>query len=48
MIEALAQLVVMAPPEAVSWGGSTDAGMDLLHSEGRSVGMPEGRPTEGV
>jgi len=46
--EALAQLVVTMPPEALICGGRTDEGMDLLQSEGRSVGMFEGLPREGV
>lgn len=46
--EALAQLVVTMPPEALICGGRTDEGMCLLQSEGRSVGMFEGLPIEGV
>jgi hypothetical protein len=50
--EALAQLVVTMPPVALICGGRTDErtdwGIDLLQSEGRSVGMLEGRPREGV
>ena len=50
MTEALAQLVVTMPPEALICGGGcrTDEGTDLLQSEGRSVGMFEGKLTEGV
>jgi len=48
--EALAQLVVTMPPEALICGGGcrTDEGTDLLQSEGRSVGMFDGRTIEGV
>ena len=48
MREALAQLVVTTPPEALTSGGRTDEGMCLLQSEGRSVGMFDGLPSEGV
>lgn len=52
MTEALAQLVVAMPPEALICGGimdeRIDEGIDLLQSEGRSVGMFEGRTREGV
>lgn len=47
MVEALAQLVVMKPPEALICGGRTDEMMALVQSEGRSVGNFEGTPIVG-
>lgn len=48
MTEALAQLVVAMPPEPLSWGGKTETGMDLVQSEGMSVGMPVGAIAGGL
>ena len=44
----MAQLVVTMPPDALICGGMIDEMMDLVQSEGRSVGMFEGTPIVGA